>query len=264
VRARGNEGSGVAGAIHYPAQCHEFFTAVQDESFWFKARNRLIVDLLRRHAGDLQSLIEVGCGTGFVLQAIHEAFPVARLFGLEPQAEGLAAAARRLSSAIELREGDIQHLDGAEAFDAVCAFDVLEHIDDDRAALAALTRVTRPGGFVFLTVPQHPWLWGAADELAQHRRRYRRRELEDIVAAAGLDVILSTSFVFVLLPAMFATRRLRLARPDQEQQLPRALGAVFERILDGERWLISAGCRLPIGGMRVVVARRGSAARVAA
>lgn len=263
MRSRGDERADAA-AIHYPAQCHEFFTAVQDESFWFKARNRLIIDLLRRYAADLQSLIEVGCGTGFVLQAIHEAFPVARLVGLEPQAEGLAEAARRLSSAIELREGDVRHLDGAEVFDAVCAFDVLEHIEDDRAALAALAHLTRPGGFVFLTVPQHPWLWGAADELAQHRRRYRRGDLEGIAAAAGLDVILSTSFVFVLLPAMLATRRLRLVRPEQEQQLPRPLGAVFERILDGERWLISAGCRLPIGGTRVVVARRRSTVLVAA
>ena len=263
MRSRGDERADPA-AIHYPAQCHGFFAAVQDENFWFKARNRLIVDLLRRHAGDLQSLIEVGCGTGFVLRAIHGAFPGARLVGLEPQAEGLAHAARRLSSAIELREGDVQHLDGAEAFDAVCAYDVLEHIEDDRAALAALARLTQPGGFVFLTVPQHPWLWGAADELARHRRRYRRGELERKANEAGLDVVLSTSFVFVLMPAMLAARRLRLVRPEQEQRLPGLLDAVFERILDGERWLIGAGCRLPIGGTRVVVARRGSATRVAA
>jgi SAM-dependent methyltransferase len=257
VRRRGDAVSGAA--IDYPAQCHEFFSTVQDDSFWFRARNRLIVDLLRRHAGDPRSLIEVGCGTGFVLQAIHGAFPSARLVGIEPQPEGLTQAARRLPPAIELRDGDVHHLDNRETFDAVCAFDVLEHIEDDRAALASLARLARPGGSVFLTVPQHPWLWGAPDELAQHHRRYRRGELEDKAAAAGLDVILSTSFVFALLPAMLATRRLVPVRPEQEHQLPRALGVIFERILDGERRLIGAGCRFPLGGSRVVVARRGAA-----
>lgn len=251
----GDEASGAA-AIDYPAQCHEFFAAVQEESFWFRARNRLVIDLLRRHAGDLRSLIEVGCGTGFVLQAIHGAFPGARLVGVEPQAEGFAQAARRLPPAIELRDGDVHHIDSSETFDAVCAFDVLEHIEADRAALAALARLARPGGSIFLTVPQHPWLWGAPDELARHHRRYRRGELESKAAAAGLDVILSTSFVFALLPAMLATRRLVPVRAEQEHQLPRALGAVFERILDGERRLIGAGCRFPLGGSRVVVARR--------
>ena len=60
------------------------------------------------------------------------------------------------------------------AFDAAVALDVLEHLDDDRAAAAELGRVVRPGGFLVVFVPAFQILWGYNDEYSHHRRRYRQ------------------------------------------------------------------------------------------
>jgi 2-polyprenyl-3-methyl-5-hydroxy-6-metoxy-1,4-benzoquinol methylase len=66
----------------------------------------------------------------------------------------------------------------AETFDVIGEFDVLEHIEDEKAVLMAMHRALRPGGDIALTVPQHPRLWSGTDEAAHHKRRYERGELE--------------------------------------------------------------------------------------
>jgi SAM-dependent methyltransferase len=99
-----------------------------------------------------------------------------------------------------------------EVFDAVCAFDVVEHCKDDVLALAELTRVLAPGGRVLLSVPAYPWAWSDHDVRAGHHRRYTRPTLEDLVGEAGLRILRSTyafAAVFPLFVAERAARRMR-------------------------------------------------------
>jgi hypothetical protein len=72
------------------------------------------------------------------------------------------------------------------AFDLVCAFEVLEHIEDDRGALAAWTARIAPGGTLLLSTPAHARRYGPSDEIVGHHRRYDAAQLHDLVAAAGL------------------------------------------------------------------------------
>ena len=243
-------------SINFSAEDHQVLASIEASSFWFRARNHLIVDLVRQYCGGFQTLIEVGCGTGFVLQGLRAAFPSARLTGVEPLATGLAEARKRVGGEVELICGDIASFPYGKEFDVVGAFDVLEHVDDDRAAIGDLTRLARLGGVILLTVPQHPWLWSDADEIARHCRRYRRGELEAKVMEAGLEVLMTTSFVCSLMPAMLLNRFLGIVRPKDEHVLPRPINAILDRILDGERRLIKRRIRFPVGGTRVVVARR--------
>jgi SAM-dependent methyltransferase len=240
---------------------------VEPRSFWFRARRRLIVSTLRRYFPTADSLLEVGCGTGYVLEGLRAAFPRMRLVGTDLFSEGLEVARQRVPG-VELVQADLKELGFAAEFDVAGAFDVLEHIDDDEQALAALARAVRPGGGVVLLVPQHPWLWSELDELGRHRRRYTRPELTRKVAAAGLAVAFASSFVTSLLPAMVlarAARRLRPGRLELASELqPGRLNGVFERILDAERRLIERGISLPAGGSLLVVARKPPAQRLAA
>jgi SAM-dependent methyltransferase len=167
--------------------------------------------------------------------------------GVEPFAAGLAEARRRVGDHAELLQATLEQLTYANEFDVVGAFDVLEHIDDDRQAIAGLARLAKPGGILVVTVPQHMWLWSGADEVAQHRRRYRRGELEVKVVAAGFSLLLSTSFACSLLPPMLISRRLGLVRPEDELVLPRLIDAFFESLLDAERRLINRQFRFPLG-----------------
>jgi SAM-dependent methyltransferase len=233
---------------------------VEEESFWFRGRNRLIVWALRHHFADARTFLEAGCGTGFVLKGVHEAFPHLELTGTDLFAEGVEAARRRLPD-VRLLEADVRELPFASEFDVVGAFDVLEHVDRDDLALASMFRAVRAGGGVLLTVPQHPWLWSAADDFGKHVRRYTRLELTTKVRAAGFDVERVTSFVSLLLPLMAAARvRHRRLTPSYdplaEFRRTQALTRPLERVLDLERLLIACGASLPVGGSLLVVGRR--------
>lgn len=233
---------------------------LEPQSFWFRARNDLIVWALAHHFPNAGNLLEIGCGTGFVLQGIHKALPTLDLLGGELSEAGAAIARRRLPD-VPVETLDALDLPYVEAFDVVCAFDVLEHIQDDRDALAGLARATKPGGGVVVTVPQHRWLWSIADEAALHARRYTRAELRDKLQSAGLGVLRATSFVSLLLPVMFASRlryRLNRHRYDIKTELVvgRRTSAVLESVLRVERAAIRRGVSFPVGGSLLIVARK--------
>lgn len=232
---------------------------LEADNFWFRARNDLIIWALRRYFGAPRSFLEVGCGTGFVLAGVSRSWPQARLVGSEIYSAGLEFAAQRVKDA-EFVQLDARSIPYEEEFDVVGAFDVLEHIEDDEAVLAGLRRATRPGGGVLLSVPQHPSLWSATDEYAHHVRRYTAQELEQKVRRAGLEILRSTSFVTLLLPAMLASRHLHrdleTYDPLAEMRISSSVNRVLGVVMALERLAIRAGFSLPVGGSRLVVARR--------
>jgi SAM-dependent methyltransferase len=243
----------------FPEEAFEHLAALEDGHFWFRSRSRLIVWALERHFPEAKSLLEVGTGSGVVLQAIRARYPSLELVGVDQSSEALRHAATRVDA--RLLELDAQDLPFDEEFDVVCAFDVLEHIQNDRDALASLARAARPGGGVVVTVPQHRWLWSVADEAAHHARRYTRAELRNKLESAGLGVLRATSFVSLLLPMMFASRlryRLDRQRYDMNAELVvgRRTSAVLESVLGVERAAIRRGVSFPVGGSLLIVARK--------
>jgi len=242
----------------YDAALFARLAAIEEKSFWFRARNRLIAQLVGELARPGEHFLEVGCGTGYVLRMLARELRL-RVTGAELFAEGLEHARRRVPEAT-LVELDARAMPYEQAFDLAGAFDVLEHVDDDAAVLRGLRRALRPDGALLLTVPQHPWLWSAADEQAHHVRRYRRAELLERVREAGFHVVRVTSFVTSLLPVMALARlrRRRDAAPDALDELvpSAALNRLFEALLNRECALIRRGASLPAGGSLVVVARR--------
>ena len=225
--------------------------AAERASFWFRSRNKLIGWAIDSYAGTPRDVLEVGCGTGYVLQAIQRDKPTTRLVGIEMFEEGLAIARSRLPT-VDLRQGDVLNLKFDAEFDVVGAFDVLEHIHDDRRALDRIAVSLRPGGFLIATVPQHPKLWSQQDDVARHVRRYTAKDLHQKVEAAGFRIVRSTSFVTFLLPALFAGRR----RGVVGLALPTVLDLALEAVMSVERLLIRVGVSLPIGGSLLVVASR--------
>lgn len=234
--------------------------ALEARNFWFRARNRLIVWALQRRVPAFTDFLEVGCGTGYVLQGVAAAFPDARLCGTEAQTEGLQFAASRVPRA-EFLQMDARRMPFEREFDAIGAFDVIEHIAEDEAVLAQMHRALRPGGSLLLTVPQHPFLWSEYDVRAHHVRRYTGGKLRQKLARAGYEIVKMTSFVSVLLPLMMLSRLTRRTDaadydPLAELRTGRVTNALLERALDVERLLIRAGLSLPFGGSLLAVARR--------
>jgi SAM-dependent methyltransferase len=234
--------------------------AAEASCFWFQGRNELIAWALGKYAPGTRSFLEAGCGTGFVLSGLREAFPHMRLVGGEYYPAGLAVARERLPG-IELLQLDARELPYEREFDAVGTFDVIEHIPEDELALAQMHRALKPGGTLLLTVPQHPWLWSKMDEYGHHQRRYRRGELVAKVRRAGFEIERVTSFVSLLLPAMVASRFIDRVRrsdydPAAELRPPRALDRAMRAVLKAETAMIRRGISFPAGGSLLLVARR--------
>ena len=236
--------------------------AIEDRSFWFRARNELIIWILSTEVPEMRTMLEIGCGNGFVLAGIRAAFPSVELAGSEVFTTGLGYAAVRVPTA-DLNQMDARNIPFVDHFDVIGAFDVLEHIEDDTAVIASVVRALRPGGSFVMTVPQHPALWSDQDDAAHHVRRYTARSLRHRLEAAGLEVVRATSFVSLLLPLMVAARRLRRRRqPDgqldavDELRQPRVVGIGLEAVMRVERALIRAGLSFPAGGSLLMVARK--------
>lgn len=232
---------------------------LEEGHFWFRARNELIVYVLRRFFPRARNMLEIGCGTGFVLRGITRAMPNLRASGSEIFLEGLGFAGQRLPAA-ELFQMDARRIPYESEFDLIGAFDVIEHIEEDEQVLREIHRALKPAAGAIFTVPQHPSLWSSQDERACHVRRYRRGELDDKLRANGFTIVFSTSFVSLLLPLLAISRRKRggpaadAAGFGSEFTPGAVVNVALYHVLRFESLLISGGLRFPVGGTRLVAA----------
>ena len=244
----------------FDPEAFEYLAEHEPGHFWFVARNLLLIGLANKFFPRARRFLEIGCGTGFVLRAFAQSRRWERLVGSELHPAGLAHARQRLPSEVEFAQMDARDIPAVGAFDLIGAFDVIEHIADDEAVLRALRAATETGGGTIIAVPQHPWLWSRADEIAHHERRYRRGELETKLRRNGFEVLFSTSYTAVLLPLMVLSR-LGAKRESSNEGVERefALNPLVNRIfmatLRAEVRMTLSGWRWPAGGSRVVVAR---------
>lgn len=196
-----------------------------------------------------------------MLSGIARAFPGAQLRGSEIFTAGLTFAAARLP-ATNLMQMDARNIPFVDEFDTIGAFDVLEHIEADTLVLAQIYDALKPHGVMLLTVPQHPWLWSHVDDYSCHVRRYSAKELCAKIEGAGFKILRTTSFVSSLLPAMFVSRMMKKrttkggAEVKAESRMPLWLNRTFEIILGVEIYLIRKGINFPLGGSRLIVARK--------
>lgn len=209
-----------------------------EEYFWLASQNEIIerelvprLDRLRRDLGRPLRIFDVGCGPGNMLS---------RLRG-----HGLAYGSDFSLDALTFARGKGVHLllscDStalpfeSASFDCVVALDVLEHIEDDAAALREIARVTRPGGAFVFAVPAFPALWRHHDVMYGHFRRYRRGDFVARVRAAGLSVESCRFFKCAFFPPLLLLAKLErmiasLAAPrDNFYAVPAWLNRVLSR-----------------------------------
>jgi SAM-dependent methyltransferase len=208
--------------------------ADEERHWWFVARRRVLLSLVASEIRPGARLLDVGCGTGFFLEAAAEKYAVAGL-DPSPQAVGFCLA-RGLRG---VREGGVASLAGMTSeFEAVTFFDVIEHLPDDLGALTLARQILRPGGRVLVSVPAYQWPWSHHDEVHGHLRRYTRVLLRQRLEAAGFRQPRTGYFNARLLPLALLVRGFqRMTGRGLEADLlppPDAVNRLFTRIFAGE------------------------------
>lgn len=171
---------------------------VENDHFWFVAKRKFLQVALGAFAsGQNLRVLDVGCGTGAVLDFLRE--KGYQVEGVDNNAEAIEyCRAKGLHVSMGAAEG-MNYPD--ESFDVVLALDVLEHLKDDRAALKEIFRVLKKGGHLIATVPAHQSLWSYHDVALHHHRRYSRVEWENLFLGDQFKIkLISWLHACILLP----------------------------------------------------------------
>lgn len=250
----------------YSPQFFERLVRIEDRHFWFRFRNRLLACLVQDLVEPLPPgfrVLEAGCGNGNVLRFLSARIRRGAVVGIDLFEEGLHLAKRR-SDALLVR-GDVHASPFQCRFEIIGAFDVIEHLYDDRQALRDFYRLLSEDGFLLLTVPGHMALWSYFDKASGHYRRYSQRELEETLHDCGFRVEFMTEFMMVLYPALWISRRLsgwlRGSKTPEEQSLTDfrvvpVLNQILLLLLSWELPLIRRRIRIPLGSSLLAIARR--------
>lgn len=188
-----------------------------------------VVSRLLDSLGDVRSVLEVGAGQGAVGTRLALRYDYV---GVEPDPISCARLKDRLDRAGRGEGvcGGVAALDSGRNFDLVCAFEVLEHIEDDVAALVEWRDYVRPEGWVLVSVPARPAHFGVADELAGHHRRYAPEDVRRLVAAAGFADLRMKTYGFPAGYVLESGRNFAAKRS-------RRGGSILERTSASGRWL---------------------------
>jgi SAM-dependent methyltransferase len=229
----------------------------QDEHhWWYRGRRRILRSVLDGLTlPPTAQVLDAGCGSGRTLDELRSYGTVSGVDLSEDAVEHARGRGHDVQcAAVEL----LPFAPGT--FDLVTCLDVIEHTPEDRVTLRELRRVVRPGGHVVVTVPAHPLLWSAHDELNMHYRRYTRASLKAAARDADLQLVRDTYFNGILLaPAAIVRFAERLHAPATGSDLdrtPPALNRALELALAAEARVIAGGRRIPVGLSLLFVLRR--------
>jgi SAM-dependent methyltransferase len=218
---------------------------LDDRHWWYRARRRILAELIHREVKlpAKARILEIGCGTGHNLEMLGK---LGRVDALELDDEARAIAEKRLGR--KAMSAPLPDLAGVKDryYDLIGAFDVIEHIDDDAAAVASIAAKLKKGGKFVITVPAHQWMWSAHDVVNHHKRRYSKRQLRRLIESSPLSLEKIGYFNSLLFPLALVDRLASKLRGKEDADLklpPVPLNAALERAFAAERHLVG---RLPL------------------
>ena len=183
--------------VSFPAGGHDWCAELEDKSFWFWYRNRLIMELIEKR-GLPSALWDIGSGNGCVSVLLQE--NGMDVVAVEPEQSGVLNAFRRgvrsnICGTIEdLRLPDC-------SLSAACCFDVIEHLPRPDLFLSEVNRVLVPGGWLAVSVPAMPSLWSQMDDISGHFTRFAKKDLDVLMMNAGLHGASSYVMSSLVMPA---------------------------------------------------------------
>jgi len=236
---------------------HEIVSAVESTHWWFVAQREMVAAILDRTVPDGAAVLDAGCGTGAVIDALADRYDCTGVDVDEPS----LAIARSRRPEVRFQQASAETLPfGDASFDAVLSLDVIgtAGVRDKGGLVREAARVLRPGGVLLLQVAAYDWLRSAHDVAVNADRRFTVPELRELVIAAGLQPELATYRVSSLFPVAAATRLIRRGGSrNQVGPVPPALNRALTRLTIAENRLARSRT-LPFGLSAFTVGRKPS------
>jgi len=220
-----------------PPPRHEIVSAVEDTHWWFVAQREMVAAVLAAEVAPGADVLDAGCGTGAVVDALADRY---RCAGVDVDAPSLEVCRRRRPG-LRFEQASADALPFADAsFDAVLSLDVLGNVGvrDKPGLVREARRVLRPGGTLVLQVAAYDWLRSAHDAAVGSERRFTVPEVRALLVAAGLTPRLMTYRVSTLFGVAAATRLLRRGGArNQVGPVPTPLNRALTRLTIAENRL---------------------------
>ena len=186
------------------------YHSIEDKFWWFVGRRHTIHAILNKIPVGAR-ILDIGCSSGRLLYELRErGHDVNNLYGVDISPEGIEECKRNgIEHAYQM---DAQNIELPEnSFDFIISSDCLEHLSDDRKALACWNRLIKKGGTMVVFVPAFMMLWSQHDEVNQHYRRYTSPELSGKIKEAGFAIIRTGYWNFFLFLPILAVRMVKIA-----------------------------------------------------
>src|SRR4030081_497463 len=230
---------------------------VEETHWWYKALHRLIFQMLEVELPDwhAKEIVDVGCGTGAVLKQLGNP---QKNVGIDLAPEAISFCRQRGLNNVQ--QGDIHALPLSDAsFDAVICSSVLYHqwVTDVEGAVREMHRVLRPGGVLLINVPAFPFLHSAHDEAVMTARRFRKREIRQLLQKQDFKIRRLTYWTTFLFPLAVAARTLGGSKMGRDFETEEAsfTQRTLARIMALELHLLR-NISLPFGVALLAVARK--------
>lgn len=211
-------------------QYYKEYFKLERQHWWFKARLKILDFILQKKIQKTEPLkiLNAGAATGATSVMLKTYGEVLSLEYDKDCSEFLSEILNE-----EVSNDSLTDLPFSEkSYDLVCAFDVIEHIEDDDKAIKEIYRVLNDSGHVYLTVPTFKILWSQHDVINHHYRRYTLKELKDILQANGFKVEYGTYFNFILFLPILIVRLLSKILPAKKAK--QSTGSDFEKFHSNE------------------------------
>lgn len=238
---------------------YDFLYKQELSHWWYRGRRQLIHALFGEFLGERKSekleILDVGCGAGILMSELER---YGSVHGIDVSELAVEYCKKRGLPNVSI--DDLAKLSFSDArFDVVIALDVLEHIEKDAQAVSEIKRVLKPGGTVIIFVPAFMALWGEADEMGRHFRRYRKPELLKLLRDAGFTIERSSYFNTILfLPIFFVrfvSRTLGLMQKIEFKETNPIVNRILTAVFAFEIWLLSF-LSMPFGVSALAVAKK--------
>jgi len=236
---------------------------LERSNWWFRARLNILASQIKKVFKGRTNLniLNIGVATGATSQMLAQ---FGNVKSVEYDADCYAFVKQQL--AIDIEQGSILNLRFKnETFDLVCAFDVIEHVEDDKKAVEEMHRVCKTNGIVMVTVPAFMSLWSQHDVVNHHYRRYKLNEL-NLLFGQNMQLMCKSYFNSILFLPIYAVRKAGKLFPalfkrdgsgsDFGMFKLKLLDTVFYYVFMIEKPLLLMGLKLPFGVSAIIIAKK--------